>query len=153
MATPWSFSSLGNTLGMPRSCSPPPPPPPTLPCPWGRCSCSSSPPPSPSSGLGGAVVSGKQGPNQGSFLEKTARRKTTVKWNCLDALIRSSRVSFECGRRTLPPSAMGETVSIAMTGFFPNNSVSFLFRWRKMSGPLCGEPPRAKLVQEAKGLV
>lgn len=57
----------------------PPHPAPHLALPLGPCSCSSSRPPSPSSGLGSTVVSGKQGPNHGSFLEKTARRKTTVK--------------------------------------------------------------------------
>lgn len=111
LATPWSFSSRGNTLGKPRSCSPP-----LLTLPLGPLQLLLLPASLPFLWARGTVVSGKQWPNQGHFLENPARRKTTAKWNCPDALMRSSRVSLECDRGTLPPSAMGETVSIATTG-------------------------------------
>ena len=142
------FSSHGNTLGMPRSCSPP-----FLTLPLGLLQLLLLSASLPFLWARGTVVSGKQWPNQGSFLENPARRKTTAKWNCPDALMRSSRMSLECDRGTLPPSAMGETVPIATTGFSSDDCTSFLISWRKMPGPLCGRPPRAELAQEAKGLV
>lgn len=81
------------------------------PSPWGCCSYCSLP-------LGTGHAGSREGVTKSrQFSGENIKKETTAWWHCTDALMASCGVSFECKRTLLRPSAMVETVSIAMTAF------------------------------------